>query len=239
MGKFITSFQNHNAYQQVIFNENNTPNISLCKSENEVHYKDNNYHNGHEYVEIGGMKWATMNLGANSVTDTGLYFQWGDTRGEIEIPEDNSDLKERNIYYNEGWSKYNNEDELITLEASDDAVTDSWGGNWRMPTESEYQALLELTNKEWTNDYQNSGVKGYIFIDKIDSSKALFFRINSKIDDNYRYGYYLSSSLGYDDYNEYKNCKMLYFTHINNADYIHTGDGGRDIFGTVRGIINE
>ena len=30
--------------------------------------------NGHDYVEIGGIKWATMNIGANSVTDTGLYF---------------------------------------------------------------------------------------------------------------------------------------------------------------------
>lgn len=37
--------------------------------------------NGHDYVEIGGIKWATMNIGANSVTDTGLYFQWGDTQG--------------------------------------------------------------------------------------------------------------------------------------------------------------
>lgn len=37
--------------------------------------------NGHDYVEIGGIKWATMNIGANSVTDYGLYFQWGDIQG--------------------------------------------------------------------------------------------------------------------------------------------------------------
>jgi hypothetical protein len=35
--------------------------------------------NGHDYVEIGGIKWATMNVGATKVTDVGLYFQWGDT----------------------------------------------------------------------------------------------------------------------------------------------------------------
>lgn len=29
---------------------------------------------GHEYVEIGGVKWATMNVGASSITDTGQYF---------------------------------------------------------------------------------------------------------------------------------------------------------------------
>ena len=36
---------------------------------------------GHEYVEIAGLKWATMNIGATSVTDYGLYFQWGDANG--------------------------------------------------------------------------------------------------------------------------------------------------------------
>jgi hypothetical protein len=37
--------------------------------------------NGHEYVEIGGLKWATMNIGAENPTDNGLYFQWGDAQG--------------------------------------------------------------------------------------------------------------------------------------------------------------
>ena len=31
------------------------------------------------YVEIGGVKWATMNIGAETETDYGFYFQWGDT----------------------------------------------------------------------------------------------------------------------------------------------------------------
>ena len=33
--------------------------------------------NGHEYVEIGGIKWATMNVGASSETDYGNYYQYG------------------------------------------------------------------------------------------------------------------------------------------------------------------
>ena len=36
---------------------------------------------GHPYVEIGGIKWATMNVGAKDVTDLGLYFAWGETKG--------------------------------------------------------------------------------------------------------------------------------------------------------------
>jgi len=34
-----------------------------------------------EYVEIAGVKWATKNLGAESITDPGFYFQWGDITG--------------------------------------------------------------------------------------------------------------------------------------------------------------
>ena len=33
------------------------------------------------YVEINGLKWATMNIGATSSTDAGLYFMWGETSG--------------------------------------------------------------------------------------------------------------------------------------------------------------
>ena len=33
------------------------------------------------YVEVEGMKWATRNIGAESSTDAGLYFMWGETTG--------------------------------------------------------------------------------------------------------------------------------------------------------------
>lgn len=31
----------------------------------------------HEYVELDGLRWATMNVGASSTTDNGDYFSWG------------------------------------------------------------------------------------------------------------------------------------------------------------------
>ena len=42
--------------------------------------------NGHPFVRIAGMKWATMNIGAASVSGRiescrGLYFSWGDIEG--------------------------------------------------------------------------------------------------------------------------------------------------------------
>ena len=44
--------------------------------------KTNN--NGYDYVDFGlpsGTLWATCNVGASKPSDTGLYFQWGDTKG--------------------------------------------------------------------------------------------------------------------------------------------------------------
>ena len=57
--------------------------------------------NGHEYVEIGGLKWATMNIGANNVTDYGLYFQWGDTQGYTAFQVGSGDNQK---YF--GWADY-------------------------------------------------------------------------------------------------------------------------------------
>ncbi len=35
----------------------------------------------HEYVEINGLKWATMNIGATNATENGKYFMWGEITG--------------------------------------------------------------------------------------------------------------------------------------------------------------
>ena len=60
----------------------NTPN-----SQYEVVFKssgDQEKINGHEYIEIAGRKWATMNVGATTVAESpetayGDYYTWGET----------------------------------------------------------------------------------------------------------------------------------------------------------------
>ena len=40
--------------------------------------------NGYDYVDLclpSGTLWATMNVGASKPLESGLYFQWGDTKG--------------------------------------------------------------------------------------------------------------------------------------------------------------
>jgi hypothetical protein len=139
--------------------------------------------NGHDYVEIGGLKWATMNIGASSITDGGLYFQWGDTQGYTAEQAGSGEGKKHfelddYKYYdfeNEVYTKYNSTDNLITLQPSDDAVTAAWGGSWRMPTIEELEALFNSVNIEQVSNYQGTNISGLVATDKTDSNKTLFF----------------------------------------------------------------
>ena len=130
----------------------------------------------HDYVEIGGVKWATMNVGANSVTDLGLFFRWGETQGYTKTYlEAEATPAYRYMDENDNYTKYNDTDEKTVLDLSDDAVNAAWGGNWRMPTKSEILGILEYMDTEYVSDYQGSGVGGWLLTDKTDSSKVLFF----------------------------------------------------------------
>lgn len=143
--------------------------------------------NGHAYIEIGGTKWATMNVGATAVTDVGLYFQWGDVSGYTESQVGSGTGKKYfdwpDYKYGNGTSspgitgmtKYNTTDGKRILEMSDDAARVNWGGSWRMPTTDEFKTLLEYVTTAWTSNYQSSGVAGLICTDITDSSKVLFF----------------------------------------------------------------
>jgi len=187
-----------------------TPHVALTEDDMQVHYMPYvDPYGGHEYVEIGGLKWATMNVGATGVTDYGLYFQWGDAQGYTADQVGSgsgqkyfgwADYK----YTNDGGStftKYNSTDGKTVLEASDDAVAAAWGGNWRMPTTEEFATLSAATTSAWTSNYQGSGVRGLVLTDKTDGSKVLFFPAagycyNGSVLDAPYEGRYWSSSLG-------------------------------------------
>ena len=132
---------------------------------------------GHEWVDLGlpsGTKWATCNVGADSPEDYGDYFAWGETEPKSS--------------YNESNYTYSN----------NDAANANWGGDWRMPTKTEQEELLNsyYTTSIWTT--QNK-VKGY----KITSNKngnTIFLpaagrRSNTDLTHVGSYGYYWSSTL--------------------------------------------
>lgn len=126
-------------------------------------------YNGHEYVDLGlpsGTMWATRNVGANAPEDYGDYFAWGETN-----PKDDYDCSTYK-YYDDNYNiftKYCNDseygydgftDNLTVLLPEDDAATVNWGASWRMPTEREWQELLDNTTNVWTTQ---NGVNGCLF----------------------------------------------------------------------------
>ena len=183
--RYLKKFSTHAEYDAYINGSGAIlPNVSICEDAKDVHYKPYDPYNGHDYVEIGGLKWATMNIGANSITDYGLYFQWGDTQGYTASQVGSGKGKKyfgwADYKYGNGTSspgdtgmtKYNSTDGKIVLDASDDAAQVAWGGSWRMPTAAEFRAFSAAVNTAWT---QVNNVYGILCTDKTDSSKTLFF----------------------------------------------------------------
>ena len=220
MDKFITNFDT--TAELAAFSATTDfgrPHVSLTEDDSKVHYFGDPY-NGHQYVEIGGLKWATMNIGASQPSDYGLYFAWGDTQGytaeQVGSGEGKKYFDWADYKYGNGtdspdatgMTKYNSTDGLTTLEAVDDAAVANWGGSWRMPTTDEFQALGAAVNSAWT---QVNNVSGMLCTDKTDSSKTLFFPAVGycyfgSVSDVGRGGNYWSSSIQ----NEYWNgaCNM-------------------------------
>ena len=251
MAIYLKKFSTHQEYET--FTATTAfikPNVSICTTEGDVHY--NPYvdpYAGHDYVEIAGIKWATMNVGANSVTDTGLYFQWGDINGytasQVGSGEGQKYFGWADYKYGNGTSgpsatgmtKYNSTDGKMVLDASDDAVAAAWGGQWRMPTTAECVALGNAVNTAWTASYQGSGVSGLVCTDKTDSSKVLFFPAcgicyNGSVNDVGSYGYYWSSSLNS------SSVRYAYYLRFYNgkADW-QLGYGDRYSGCSVRGVV--
>ena len=57
-----------------------------------ISYAQTNVIDGHEYVDMGlpsGTLWATCNIGAESSTDFGDYFAWGETEPKEEYTDEN------------------------------------------------------------------------------------------------------------------------------------------------------
>ena len=140
----------------------------------------------YEWVEIGGVKWATKNVGAESITDYGQYFSWGGINGftAAQVSGGCHSFSWEDYEYGNGtsspgatgMSKYNSTDGKTILESVDDAATANMGSGWRMPTKDEYAALSAATTNAWTSiTVDNVTVRGRMFTDKTDSSKTLFF----------------------------------------------------------------
>ena len=138
------------------------------------------YINGHEYVDLGlpsGLKWATCNVGASSPSDYGNRYAWGEITTKQEYTIDNCKTYGKSMGDISGSYSY-------------DAARANWGGSWRMPTEAEFEELLNNCTWEWTSQ----GHYGYKFTSK-KNGKSIFFPAKYSHDD---YGCYYWSSTPYE-----------------------------------------
>lgn len=134
--------------------------------------------NEHEYVDLGlpsGTLWAKMNVGAESETDTGLYFAWGETTGYTASQVGNGE-GQKAFSWNDyaltedsgsTMSKYNASDNKTHLELTDDAAAANMGGDWHMPNRTQCAELFKetkngfVTNEGAFTQYAWNDIEGH------------------------------------------------------------------------------
>ena len=214
------------AFADTLYNELN----KLCQQ------KQHDF-NGHEYVDLGlpsGTLWAKKNVGADSETDYGLYFAWGETKG---FKEGKRIFDWPNYKYDEPngtCTKYNDRDNKKVLDLEDDAAHVNMGGDWKMPTREQIKELFDNTTYE---TIKKCGVKGMLFKSKVNCNTLFVpfagFVIVGNVFDVGLIGYVWSSSLSSKD--------VIY------ADFLFVASYGGAVLGSdiryvgfsVRGVLEN
>lgn len=162
-----------------------------------------------EAVDLGlpsGIKWANKNLCAKYPWEYGAYFQFGSVTGyDKEEGLEHSYWKTspcnggKETFDKDEIQKWNKDNTTNGVLKSDvDAATVHLGKGWRMPTEAEFQELINNTKHEWTT---MNNVNGYKFINKSDSSKYIFIPASG--------GLWQGSSGGVGEYGRYWSSSLI------------------------------
>ncbi len=177
--------------------------------------------NGHIFVNLGlpsGLYWATCNVGAETETDYGNYYAWGETTTKSSYNNNNS------TWYGE----YHSGD----LTPSEDAATANWGEGTRMPTYDEMRELKNNCTWEWQNNYNNTSVNGFLATGP--SGQSVFFpaagyRNGPDLSNAGSYGYYWTSS-PYSG-SGYFSCELAFY-----SGEVHTSNSHRCNGQSVRAV---
>lgn len=163
-----------------------------------------------------GTKWACCNVGADVPEESGDFYAWGETETKnyysphtYQFAVEDSD----GAWYEEGTGKrytYTNIGTDIT-GSSHDAATANWGYPWRMPTQKQYQELINNCKSEWT---KQNGVYGRLFTGLNGGTifiPASGYRSGREHSDASTSGYYWTSEL----YKNYQYCAYsLFFSRV-------------------------
>lgn len=174
-----------------------------------------------QVVDLGlSVYWASCNLGAEKPEEYGDYYAWGETNP-------------KSSYYTKNYSFYNAElDQIIEIGedisgTEHDAATVNLGNDWRMPTKTEMQELINNCTWEWTIV---SGVRGYKVTAK--NGNSIFLPAAGFKSDTQHYGnntgLYYSSSVQSSKNNRY-------YLNGNSSNYYFSGESKYQGF-TIRPV---
>lgn len=108
-----------------------------------------------EWIDLGlSVKWATCNVGAKRPEQHGNYYAWGEISPKASYMPDNCSTSDMNL-------------SDISRDNTHDAAMAHCGANWRMPTNEEFNELIDKCDWMWTT--QND-VKGYKVTSKINGN---------------------------------------------------------------------
>ncbi|MGN1259633.1 MAG: SUMF1/EgtB/PvdO family nonheme iron enzyme, partial [Alloprevotella sp.] len=177
-------------------------------------------YNGHDFVDLGlSVKWATCNVGANTPEEYGNYYAWGETSPKSSYDEDNCKTWECSMGDIGGDPEY-------------DAARANWGSNWRLPTDAEFEELIDNCDYQWTTQ---NGVAGVRFTSKRNGNSIFFpaagWRIVSFTDAAGERGNYWSSTPSFDGDTQF--ASGLYFDSGGSA---YTDGDNRDFGRQIRPV---
>lgn len=169
--KFIGQLSNNS----VLVGDKQNKNIILANDE----------FNKYKMVDLGlSVKWCDKNVLANSAYEYGGFYAWG----EVEEKDLYNQSFDNYFDTDDGikFKKYN-KNGITTLEPQDDAASVNMKNGWRMPT---YNEMLELFDKKkitqmWIPDYDNTGIKGMLFISQSNGNSIFIPASGIKFDDKW------------------------------------------------------
>ena len=115
--------------------------------------------NGYDYVDLGlpsGTLWATCNVGASAPDGQGLFFMWGETKGnDCSNGTTNGRSYSESTYNNLGLNAISGD-----LDLEHDAAHAHMGGEWHMPS---LVNAIELRDYCTCENVEYNGVVGKKF----------------------------------------------------------------------------
>ena len=122
-------------------------------------------------VDLGlSVKWAAMNVGANTPDEAGGSYAWAET-----------ETKDYYSWKDNKWctgtytslTKYSRADKKTRIELADDVANVTLGGDWRMPTDAEWTELRTKCKWNWTSQ---NGVNGMLVT--ADNGNSIFLPVS-------------------------------------------------------------